>query len=50
MAKPNFQQPFIQSLMSQDPLETILICWRNVFIFMILEMVVLLNTFVKTES
>ncbi len=50
MAKPNFQQPFLQSLVSYDPLEIILICWRNVFIFMILEMVVLLNTFVKTDS
>ncbi len=27
MAKLNFQQPLLQSLVSHDPLEIIIICW-----------------------
>ncbi len=60
MAKLNFQQPLLQSLVSNDPWEIILICWFDaqdlllfiiiVLLLLLLKTVVLLNMFVETKT
>ncbi len=52
-AKLKFQQPLVQSSLSQDPSEIILICWfgdmdKHVFLLTMLKAVLLLNIFVDT--